>query len=148
MMRISSFAIALCLGFVACGRVPPPAKLVDEHAVPTKELPKEWDLDEIVDAMPPRSDDGPTHVLAWKIIEDNRPWRVDYCLAIKQLRNPTEKQEHWVLASLARAPRNDKDWHFVTIWITPDPEFTNPSYRQGSTYMLPRYGQLTEQLKL
>jgi hypothetical protein len=28
-----------------------------------------------------------------------------------------------------------------------NPEFTNPTYRQGSAYMFPRYGQLTLQLK-
>jgi hypothetical protein len=98
------------------------------EAVHTRELPKDWQIDEIADAMPPRSDDGPTHVLAWKILEDDRPHRVEYCLGVKHLTKATEKQEQWVLASLARNPAKGKEWNFVTIWITPDAEFKNPPF--------------------
>jgi hypothetical protein len=95
---------------------------------PTKEMPKAWRLEDIADAAPPRSDDGPTHVLAWKIVEDDRPLRVEYCLVLKELKKPTKDQGRWVLASLARNPAKGKEWNFVTIWITPDPEFKNPPF--------------------
>lgn len=127
-MRGSLLAIGVCLAVVACGRVPPAATPGKASTIPTKELPKDWVLENIVDAMPPRSDDGPTHILAWKVIEDDRPVRVEYCLAIKQLRKPTENQEQWVLASLAHNPREGKEWNFVTIWITPDSEAKNPPF--------------------
>jgi len=120
-MRSSLLAIWVCLSISACGTDPP-------DAVPTKELPKDWQVDDITDAMPPRRDDGSTNVLAWKILEDDRPHRAEYCLAIKHLKKATEKQEQWVLASLARNPAKGKQWNFVTIWITPDREFKNPPF--------------------
>jgi hypothetical protein len=118
----------------SCGPAPvvvqePVRKEVQEDhlaAVVIKELPEDWNLDEILDAMPPRSDDGPTHVIAWKLLKDDRPMTVHYCLAVKKLKKPTEKNENWVVASLARNPAMGKEWRFVTIWITPDRERKNP----------------------
>jgi hypothetical protein len=83
-------------------------------------------MEDIADAAPPRSDAGPTHVLAWKILEDDRPVRVEYCLVLKQLKKPTKKQGRWKVASLVRNPAQGKEWNFVTIWLTPDPELKNP----------------------
>jgi hypothetical protein len=85
-------------------------------------------VEDIADAAPPRSDDGATHVLAWKIIEDDRPLRVEYCLVLKEMKKPTKDQERWVIASLVRNPAKGKEWNFVTIWITPDPELKNPPF--------------------
>src|SRR5262249_39273907 len=112
LMPRAFLTIVVCLAAVSCGRVPPAVAPVNEPTTPTKELPKDWVLEDIIDAMPPRSDNGPTDVLAWKIVEDDRPWRVEYCLAIKHLRKPTENQEHWVLASLAHSSREGKEWNF------------------------------------
>jgi hypothetical protein len=135
-MRISVFAVCTCVLLTACDgqrqttQTPKPDVPVERgNAVPgNKELPKEWQKDEIVDAMPPRSDSGPTHILAWKIIEDARPLRVEYCLGLKQLNKASDKQEHWILASLARNPAQGKTWNFETIWITPDRDFKNPPF--------------------
>jgi hypothetical protein len=85
-----------------------------------------WQKDDIVDAMPPRSDDGPTHILAWKIVEDARPLRVEYCLGLKKLSKAKDKRANWVMASLVRNPAQGKSWDFATIYITPDPDFKNP----------------------
>jgi len=95
-------------------------------SVRTKEPPASWKLAEIADAAPPRSDRGPVHVLAWKIVEDDRPLRVEYCLVLKQLAQPTQQQERWSLASLVRVPSGDKEWDVVTWWMALDPEFKTP----------------------
>ena len=83
---------------------------------------------DIAEAVPPRSDTGPTHVLLWKVVEDARPLCLEYCLVLKELKKPTRDQGHWVLASLVRNPANGKEWNFVTIWHTPDPEGKNPPF--------------------
>jgi hypothetical protein len=138
-MRFSVFAIWCCVLLSACDsqRPPPQAPKPDvpvervAAAAPgpiTKELPMQWQKDDIVDAMPPRSDNGPTYILAWKIVEDARPVRVEFCLGLKQLNKITEKQEKWVIASLVRNPAQGKDWNFGTIYITPDPDFKNPPF--------------------
>jgi hypothetical protein len=101
-------------------------KAEPKASVTTKEVPNAWRSEDIADAAPPRSDDGPTHVLAWKIIEDDRPLRLEYCLVLKELKNPTKDQGRWVISSLVRNPAKGKEWNFVTIWISPDPEFKNP----------------------
>jgi uncharacterized protein (TIGR03067 family) len=94
----------------------------------TREIPKAWRLEDIEDAAPPRSDAGPTHVLAWKIVEDDRPLRLEYCLVLKELKKPKKDKGQWVLASLVRNPAKGKEWNFVTIWISPDPDFKNPPF--------------------
>jgi hypothetical protein len=120
-MRLFLFAI-LVWGLAGAPATQP------EPVVLTKEIPNKWRIEDIADAAPPRSDEGPTHVLAWKILEDKRPLRIEYCLVVKQLKKPTDKQEKWVLASLVRNPVKGKAWNFVTIWISPDPEFKNPPF--------------------
>lgn len=137
MMRGLFPAIWVSLAVSGCG-TQPPADAPTEDPPPrkmapltAKELPKDWVLEEIVDAMPPRSDDGPTYILAWKVTEDNRPRRMRYCLGLKHLRTPTANQEKWVLASLVRGPASDPPvdrWAFETVWITPDPDFKNPPF--------------------
>jgi hypothetical protein len=94
----------------------------------TKELPKDWPMKDIVDAAPPRGDTGATHILAWKIIEDARPNRVESCLALKELRQPTEKGERWVLSSLVRNPAMGREWNFAIIWATPDTQVKGPPF--------------------
>jgi len=127
-MRVSLFVVGLCLAVTVCGKAPLADTPKQKPMNSTKELPKDWVRADIVDAMPPRSDDGPTHILAWKSLKDDRPWQVEYCLALKHLQNPTKNREKWVLASLIRAPRQGKEWNFVTIWISPDPDFKNPPF--------------------
>ena len=101
---------------------------VPKNPVATKEIPRAWRLEDIADASPPRSDGGPVYVLAWKILEDNRPLGVEYCLVLKELKKPSEKKDRWVLARLGRNPAEGKEWNIETIWITPDPEFKNPPF--------------------
>jgi hypothetical protein len=69
-----------------------------------KEIPAAWQRKDIADAAPPRSDAGPTHILVWKIVDDDRPLRVEDCLVLKELKTPRSDQRRWVLASLYRHP--------------------------------------------
>src|SRR5262245_30489759 len=87
-------------------------------AVPTEEPAKRWDLTRIAVAAPPRSDDGPTHILAWKIVEDDRPWCVESCLVLKQLQQATKDQGRWMIASLTRVPAEGSDWDIEWWWYS------------------------------
>jgi uncharacterized protein (TIGR03067 family) len=114
--------------YIVTDAVAPDSKAGRQAPVTTKEMPKGWRLDDIADAAPPRGDAGPTHVLAWKIVKDDRPLRLEYCLALKELKKPTKDRGRWVLASLVRNPAKGEEWNFVTIWISPDPDFKNPPF--------------------
>jgi hypothetical protein len=131
-MRLLLLVVCGCI-VLASHREWSPAAASDGEARPpapvtTKEIPGAWRPKDIADAAPPRSNAGPTHVLAWKVIEDDRPLRVEYCLVLKELKKPTRDQGRWVLASLARNSAERKEWDFVTIYITPDPEGKNPPF--------------------
>lgn len=131
-MRFLLLGVCGCIVFAwGCAWSSPAAatgKGSPKAPVTTKEIPKAWRFDDIADAAPPRSDAGPTYVLAWKIVEDDRPLRVEYCLVLKELKKPTKEQGRWVVASLARNPAKGREWNFETIWITPDPDFKNPPF--------------------
>src|SRR5262249_795195 len=53
-------------------------------AVPN-ELPRSWSLGEIAAQTPPYGTGGRVYVLAWKVVEDDRPLRVESCLVLKVL---------------------------------------------------------------
>ncbi len=44
-----------------------------EKPIPN-ELPRSWNLEEIAKATPPYGTEGPVYVLAWQVLEDDRPW--------------------------------------------------------------------------
>jgi hypothetical protein len=73
-------------------------------------LPRGWSRTEIAKEMPPYGADGKVYVLAWKIVEDERPLRVESCLVLKVL--PDESEEgRWCLAQLYRHPNSKKpEW--------------------------------------
>jgi len=131
-MRLLHLGVCGCL-ILASHNVSRAAGGTDEKSgrevrVGTKEIPEGWRLADIADAAPPRSGPGPVHVLAWKVIEDDRPLRVENCLVLKELKKPTKSQGRWVLASLYRHPAESKQWNFVTVWHTPDAEFKSPPF--------------------
>ena len=63
------FVMATCLATA------PPADDADRD-----ELPGSWKREEIEKATPPYGAGGRVYVLAWKIVEDARPLRVESCL--------------------------------------------------------------------
>ncbi len=73
------------------------------------ELPEGWQLDDIERATPPNDVRGTAYVLAWKILDDDRPLRVEECLVLKHFDQPGRKAT-WTLASLYRQPRLRNSW--------------------------------------
>ena len=132
-MRSLIMSICACVALAPAGAKPSAvqgdAKPGPSQPAATKEIPAGWRRGDIADAAPPRSDGGPAHVLAWKSLEDDRPWRVDYCLVLKELKKPNKDGARWVLASLARNPKpKESGWEIVTIWPSPDPELKAPPF--------------------
>lgn len=67
--------------------------------------PKEWKADEINEGLPYRWEKGVVHILAWEVIEDDRPWKFAQVLVLKKFDRPIlrEKGEYkwvWLLAHL------------------------------------------------
>jgi hypothetical protein len=85
----------------------------DEKPTPN-ELPRAWSLEEIAKATPPYGAEGHVHVLAWKVVTDARPWRVESCLVFKVL----DKKEGYCLAHLYRHPTAKKpEWHLASTHV-------------------------------
>jgi hypothetical protein len=74
-----------------------------EKPVPN-ELPRSWSLEEIAKETPPFDTDGRVYVLAWKVVQDDRPLRVESCLALRVL----DKNQGYYLAHLYRHPASEK----------------------------------------
>jgi hypothetical protein len=105
-MQLSPFrtfaALGATLAFLATGSSVSP----QEKRVPN-ELPRSWSLEEIAKQTPPYGTKDPVYVLAWKVIEDDRPVRVETCLVLKVL----EKNEGYRFAHLYRHPADKKpEW--------------------------------------
>jgi hypothetical protein len=118
---IGLFATAL-LFFVYFTREHPPTT----PPVLPNELPDGWRLDEIDQATPPNGVRGTTYVLAWKIVEDERPLRVEECIVMKQLQE-SDRGGGWVLADLYRHPTLKNEWRVATLTTSPDPTFKEPT---------------------
>ncbi len=83
------------------------APYLGQNPVPN-ELPRSWSLEEIAKKTPPYGADGRVCVLAWKVVEDERPVRVESCLVFKVL----SKNKGYCLAHLCRDPAQEKaEWH-------------------------------------
>jgi hypothetical protein len=79
------------------------------------ELPRSWSLEEIAKETPPYGTEGRVYVLAWKIIEDDRPLRVESCLVLKVL----DKNEGYELAHLYRHPADKKpEWQLSMTHVS------------------------------
>jgi hypothetical protein len=70
------------------------------------ELPPHWDLDEIVED----NDKGRVLVLAWSILEDDRPLRLESCLVWREL----EDGKGYTLTHLSRSPSaSNPNWRLL-----------------------------------
>lgn len=106
----------LLLTALSTGR---PLRAAEPCAVPTG-----WDLGEMAAATPPYGTDGKVYLLAWQILEDDRPFRVEEALVLKHLasngpgdayhlarlnRDPADKGSTWSLARTHVSPESGSD---------------------------------------
>src|SRR5262249_22956101 len=79
----------------------------------TDPQPREWRMNQINDGLPYRWEWGTVHLLAWEVIEDDRPWKYTQILVLKRFFWPTEQGGHkWVLAQLYHDPKDSEwPWH-------------------------------------
>ena len=102
--RCCAIAAALLVSLVPCLSSP------DEGKAVPNELPRSWRLDEIATKTPPFMAEGRVYCLAWKVVEDDRPLRVESCLVLKVL-NEQSETGRWCLAHLYRHPKDTKpEW--------------------------------------
>jgi hypothetical protein len=107
--RRATAAVALLLASAAWLPADP-----QEKPVPN-ELPRSWDLDAIAKETPPLGSEGRVYVLAWKVVEDERPLRVESCLVLKVLAG----NEGYCLAHLYRHPaQKPSEWHLGMTHVT------------------------------
>jgi hypothetical protein len=83
-------------------------------------IPASWDLKAIEQVMPPYATPGRVHVLAWKVVEDDRPLRIESALVLKVM---TEgKGARALLAHLYRWPKEkDPEWQLAQTHVTGEP---------------------------
>jgi hypothetical protein len=82
------------------------------------ELPPYWDVNEIAEAALPYGSKGPVHVLAWTILEDDRPMLVESCLVLRE----REDGAGYQLTHLYRHPTGaDAKWQLSQMHVSGDP---------------------------
>jgi hypothetical protein len=110
----AAFAPLLAL---ACAPVPKGA----EDAEPN-ELPRGFLRDDIAKAAPPYGGEATTHVLAWIVRQDERPFRVESCLVLKVLKEDSDRGRY-CLSHIYRHPSAaEPEWRLPPLWISPPDE--------------------------
>jgi hypothetical protein len=105
--------------------VVPCSSLTTQRRTVPNELPRSWSLDEIAKEAPPYRAEGRVYVLAWKVVEDDRPLRIESCLVLKVLDGESDTGR-WCLAHLYRHPADAKpEWKL---------SFTHVSGKRGTKY--------------
>jgi hypothetical protein len=93
------------------------AQAPQQEPVPN-ELPRSWNLEDIARKTPPYGAKGRVYVLAWKIMEDDRPLRVESCLVLKVL-DEEKGHRRWHLVHLCRHPTEKKpEWELSMIHVS------------------------------
>jgi hypothetical protein len=109
-LTVGSFAILLAAGSAA-GAAPKAASCG---------YPRSWKLAEIAAALSPLDPKDRTYVLAWKVVEDDRPLRIESCLVLKVL----DRGEGYMLGNLYRHPDDKKpEWNLA---------MTHVSFKEGT----------------
>jgi hypothetical protein len=103
---------------------------------PASDLPDGWRLQDIHEAMPPNNPGGKTYVLAWKIEEDERPLRLEHCLALKHTEEPGG--DRWVIACLYRQPTLRNLWQVAVRAAAPDMAFPERAELRQTEYFTSR----------
>jgi hypothetical protein len=86
----------------------------------TDVIPADWSITELSKVTPPVDDESRFYVLAWEVIEDDRPLRVEKCLVLRVL-DKDDGFGQWCLAKLYRHPGgNDPRWHQSMMHILND----------------------------
>ena len=71
--------------------------------------PKECRIENINEGLPLRWEKGVVHLLAWEMIEDDRPHRYTQILVLKKFDQPTQDGRFtWLLAQLFLNPKDDR----------------------------------------
>jgi hypothetical protein len=92
-----------------------------QHRPVPNELPRSWSLEDISKATPLSTAGGRVYVLAWKVVQDERPVRVERCLVMRVL-DLNDGDGRWILAHLARRPDEDNpEWRVATSHISGKP---------------------------
>jgi hypothetical protein len=108
-------AVILFVGAISTNAADPPQPVPNE-------LPRSWSLEEIALQMPPYETPGRVYVLAWSIIEDERPLRVESCLALKVLADGRHSFAH-----LYRRPDQPASgWQIAMTHVAGDTPVTRP----------------------
>lgn len=110
-------AIVLATSTIASANSP------DDEVVPN-ELPRAWDIEQIAKGAPPQVPSR-VYVLAWAVMEDERPFRVERCLVLRVL-DKDDGFGRWHLNHMYRHP-HDK----VPAWRQSVSHF---SYPMGHKY--------------
>jgi hypothetical protein len=101
------FAVLAPSVFVLAFALAGPERPVNSHR--TDPPPKEWKIDKINEGLPLSWEKGAVHLLAWEVIEDDRPHRYTQILVLKRFDQPTTDGGYkWVLAHLCLRPRDDE----------------------------------------
>jgi hypothetical protein len=101
--------VLLTLCALGLGAAPP--------AVGPDELPTAWKLDEIKKAVLPSDPDCRAYVLAWKVVEDERPLRVESCLVLT-VHPKDDGSAWWTLTHLYRHPLAPKpEWEQSMVHV-------------------------------
>lgn len=79
--------------------------------------PSNWKIQEIARAVSPSDSKGRTYVLAWKVVEDDRPLRVESCLVLQEI--GPEEGGGYFLAHLYRHPGDKKpEWNVAMTHVS------------------------------
>jgi hypothetical protein len=104
-----------------------------EDPIPN-ELPRSWSLEEIALQMPPLEPAGRVYVLAWSIIEDERPVRVEECLAVKVFADGRHSFAH-----LYRRPdQPEAGWQIAATHVAADDPVNRPGRFIMHTKLFPK----------
>jgi hypothetical protein len=114
-VRSGAWAAILLLASGTAYAADPPAPVPNE-------LPRSWSMEEIALQVPPLEPAGQVYVLAWSIIEDERPVRVESCLALKVFPDGRHSFAH-----LYRRPdQPEAGWRIAMTHFAGDEPATRP----------------------
>ena len=120
MQRATIFCTVGAAAAVLVGNAVGAAQGTQKPPVPN-ELPRSWSLEEIAKEAPPYGTQGRVYVLAWQVIEDKRPLRVESCLILKVVKEDAGSSR-WMLSHLYRHPMEKKPkWQLSMMHLSGEP---------------------------
>jgi hypothetical protein len=105
---------------------PPPGQGSDAIGAPADRLPPGWNADAIVAEATRFDASRRAAILAWRIEEDDRPWRVERALVWVELFGPQAPQKRFGLMAFARTPNEGPPSRAPTGWRLPQHHHGEP----------------------